>query len=260
VSSATLTDSHAHLDFEDYGADRADVIARAREAGVGRVVLVGLWKRAGDFGNAHQLSTDFPDMFVPTAGVHPHDCAHVSGEDWRRLDELAALPQTVAVGETGLDYHYDHSPREEQRRWFRHQLDLARRVSKPVVVHTREADEDTVALLREAAPERGVIHCFTGGPERVRAYLDLGLFISVAGVVTFRTAEDLRTAVKLVPLDRLLVETDSPFLAPIPLRGKRNEPANVKLVAAAVAELKGVALEELARQTSENARRLFGMS
>lgn len=255
-----LVDSHAHLDFADYGEDREEVIARALAAGVRRIVAVGLWKGPGDFGNAHALAAARPELFAATAGIHPHECARVPEADWLRLEELARDPATVAVGETGLDYHYDLSPREDQRRWFRHQVALARAVGKPLVVHTREADEDTVAILREAPPERGVIHCFTGGPEAVRAYLDLGLFVSVAGVVTFKTADALREAIRLVPLDRLLVETDSPFLAPVPFRGKRNEPAHVRRVAEAVAELHGVSLAELAARTTENARRFFGLA
>lgn len=253
---AVLVDSHAHLD--GYGAELEAVIARAREAGVGRTVVVGLWRAPGDFGNAHALAAERPESFTPIAGIHPHDCAKVPAADWDRLVALVRDPATAAVGEVGLDYHYDFSPREEQRRWFRRQLELAREVGKPVVIHTREAEVDTLALLREARPERGLIHCFTGGPDAARAYLDLGFLISFAGVVTFKNAEAIREAVKLVPLDRLLVETDSPYLAPIPFRGKRNEPAHVKHVAEAVARVKGVPFEELAARTTENARRFFG--
>jgi TatD DNase family protein len=259
AAGVELCDSHAHLDFEDYDGDREGVIARARAAGVTRVVAVGLWKRPGSFGNAHELAAAHPGYFFPTAGVHPHDCAQVPAEDWARLDALARDPATVAVGEIGLDYHYDHSPREDQRRWFRHQLALARDVGKPVIVHTREADADTAAILAEARPERGLIHCFTGDVPAVKAYRALDLYVSVAGIVTFRTAEELRRAVALVPLDRLLVETDCPFLAPVPFRGKRNEPAHVRLVAEAVARVHGVSFEEVARRTSENARRFFGL-
>lgn len=256
---AELVDSHAHLDFEDYGGDRDEVIARALAAGVRRIVAVGIWRKSGDFGNAHALAAARPDVFRATAGVHPHDCARVPEADWRRLEELARDPATAAIGEIGLDYHYDHSPREDQRRWFRRQIELAKAVGKPVVIHTREADEDTEAILRETRPERGVIHCFTGGTDAVRAYLGLGFFVSVAGVVTFPKAEALREAIRLVPLHRLLVETDSPFLAPVPFRGKRNEPAHVRRVAEEVARVKGVSLAELASQTTANARELFGL-
>jgi TatD DNase family protein len=252
-----LVDSHAHVDAEEFAADRSEVIARAQAAGVARIVAVGLWRGPGDFGGARALAGSHPGLFFATAGVHPHDCARVPPEDWAALAAAAADPSIVAVGETGLDYHYDHSPRDEQRRWFRHQLDLARAVGKPVVVHTRDADDDTHAILRDAAPPAGVIHCFTGGPDRARGYLDLGLSISIAGVVTFKNALDLREAAKLVPLDRLLIETDCPFLAPIPHRGKRNEPAYVQLVAEELARLKGIPVQELAERTAENARRVF---
>jgi len=254
-----LIDAHAHLDASQYESDREEVIARARAAGISRMVAVGQWHAPGDFGGAFDLAARHPDLFFATIGIHPHEVAKVPPEDWAKLEELAARPETIAVGETGLDYHYDYSPREEQRKWFRHQIELAKRLGKPVVVHTREADDDTVAILRETQPPAGVIHCFTGGPERAQAYLDLGLHISVAGVVTFKNAEDLREAVRIIPLERLLVETDCPYLAPIPFRGKRNEPAHVKLVAEKVAEVKGLAVEEVAAATSANARRFFGL-
>ncbi|WP_373047986.1 TatD family hydrolase [Vulgatibacter sp.] len=255
-----LIDAHAHLDASQYEADRNEVIARARAAGITKMIAVGQWHAPGDFGGAHALAARYPDLFHATVGIHPHEVAKVPAADWEKLEELAALPETMAVGETGLDYHYDYSPREEQRRWFRHQLDLAKRLGKPVVVHTREADDDTVMILREASPEAGVIHCFTGGPERARAYLDLGLHISVAGVLTFKNADDLREAVRIVPLDRLLIETDCPYLAPIPFRGKRNEPAYVRHVAEKVAEVKGLSVEEVAAATAENTRRFFRLA
>ncbi len=252
-----LFDSHAHVDADDFAADRDEVIARARAAGVERIVAVGLWRKPGDFGGARALAEAHPGVFFATAGVHPHDCAHVPDADWAALEALVADPRTIAVGETGLDYHYDHSPRDAQRRWFRHQLVLAKRHGKPVVIHTREADDDTAAILREERPPSGIVHCFTGGPDRARAYLDLGLHISIAGVVTFKNAQDLREAAKLVPADRLLVETDCPYLAPIPHRGKRNEPAHVKLVVEELARLRGEDPGELAARTAANAARVF---
>lgn len=252
-----LIDAHAHPDATQFDADRDEMIARAREAGLTRIVAVGQWHKPGDFGGAHALAARMPELFVSTVGIHPHEVAKVPAEDWDKLAEIAALPETVAVGETGLDYFYEHSPREEQRQWFRHQLDLAARLGKPVIVHTRDADDDTFEILKEKRPAQGVIHCFTGGPERAKAYLDLGLWISVAGVVSFKNADDLREAVKLVPIDRLLIETDCPYLAPIPFRGKRNEPAYVKHVAEKIAEVKGLPVEEVAARTAENARRFF---
>lgn len=254
-----LVDSHAHLDFEDYQADLDGVVARARAAGLERIVCVGLWRAPGSFGNALELAARDPGFFSATAGVHPHECARVPEEDWARLEALAADPRVVAVGETGLDFHYDHSPRPVQEACFRRSLGIARRAGKPAVVHVREADEVCARVLREeGVPEAGgVIHCFTGDAAAARAYLDLGLFISVAGVVTFRTAEAIREAVRIVPRDRLLVETDCPFLAPIPHRGKRNEPAFVVETARKVAEVWGTTLDEVALATTANVKRLF---
>jgi TatD DNase family protein len=255
-----LVDSHAHLDGEDFQADVAEVIARAR-AVLGHVVLVGLWRGPGDFGNARALAAGDPAFFSATAGVHPHDCARVPEEDWAALERLARDPATVAVGETGLDYHYDLSPREAQVAAFRRSVRLAHEAGKPVVVHVREAHAECARVLREEGlpPRGGVIHCFTGDAAAARTYLELGLHVSVAGIVTFRTAEGIREAVRLVPRDRLLVETDSPYLAPVPHRGKRNEPARVVETARKVAELWGATLEEVARVTGENARRLLGL-
>ena len=252
-----LLDSHAHVDAKTYAGEVDDVIARAAAAGVTKIVSIGQWHAPGDFGGAIELAAAYPGRIFATIGIHPHEVANVPEGDWLELERLAALPATVAVGETGLDYHYDHSPRDEQRRWFAHQLALAKRVGKPVVVHTREADDDTLAILREASVGDGVIHCFTGDPDRARVYLDMGLYLSIPGVVTFKNAEPLREAVRMAPLDRLLVETDCPYLAPIPHRGKRNEPAYVRLVAETVAALKGLPLEEVAEATTRNAKALF---
>ena len=253
-----LIDSHCHLDRDEYGEDREAVIARARAAGLTRAVLIGLWRAKGSFGDALALRDSDPAFFAATVGIHPHEAADAPEEDFAAMEKLAHDPRIVGVGETGLDYHYDHSPRPVQQDAFRRHIRAAKSAKKPVVIHVREAHEDCRRiLLEEQAAAGGVIHCFTGGPDEARGYLELGFYISVAGVVTFKTAEPLREAVKLLPLDRLLVETDSPFLAPIPLRGKRNEPANVALVAAKVAEVKGLTVEEVARATTENAKRAF---
>jgi TatD DNase family protein len=251
-------DAHAHLDGEDFAADLDAVIARCREA-LSRVVLVGLWRAPGAFGNALALADRHPELFSATVGVHPHDCARVPEADWAQSALLAANPRVVGVGETGLDYHYDLSPRDVQQSSFRRSIEIAHAARKPVVVHVREADADCARILREAGvpPAGGVIHCFTGDWDAARAYLDLGLFISVAGVVTFKTADPIREAVRRIPRDRLMIETDSPYLAPIPHRGKRNEPAYVLRTADKVAELWGADVEEVMRVTAENARRLF---
>ncbi|HSN91808.1 MAG TPA: TatD family hydrolase, partial [Anaeromyxobacteraceae bacterium] len=200
-----------------------------------------------------------PDLFAATIGVHPHECARVPEADWEMAERLARDPRVVGVGETGLDFHYDHSPRDVQEASFRRSIATAKAVGKPVVVHVREADEVCARVLREEGVPAagGVVHCFTGDAGDARAYLDLGLFVSVAGVVTFRNAEAIREAVRIVPRDRLLVETDCPYLAPVPHRGRRNEPAFVVETARKVAELWGVPVAEAARVTSENARRLF---
>ena len=258
-----LCDSHAHLDGTEFAEDREEVIARARAAGVERMLLIGLWRKAGEFGDSLRIQASHPELFGVTFGVHPHDCAQVPDEDWQRLSELAAGPSVNGVGETGLDYHYDHSPRDVQRRSFERQLELATSLDKPVSVHLREALDDSLAILGNSGIGRGpggVIHCFSGDANGAQRYLELGLHLSISGIVTFRNAAVLQDAVRSVPLDRLLIETDSPFLAPIPFRGKRNEPAHVKLVAEKIAELKGISADEVASSTTRNAQRLFHLS
>jgi TatD DNase family protein len=254
-----LVDSHAHLDFEDYQGDLDGVLARARAAGVERVVLIGLWRAPGSFGNALELATANPGAFSATIGIHPHECVKVPEEDWRAMEALTKDPRVVGVGETGLDFHYDHSPRDVQEASFRRSIAAAKAAGKPVVVHVREADEACARVLREEGVPGagGVVHCFTGDWARAKAYLDVGMYLSIAGVVTFKTAEDLRDAVRRAPRDRVLVETDSPFLAPIPHRGKRNEPAYVARTAEKVAELWGIAVEEVGDITTANAKRFF---
>ena len=262
-----LIDSHAHLDFEDYGQDRAEVIARARAAGVVHVVLIGQWrepKEAGQSGlwaarETLALAKSDRSFFSATAGVHPHDAARATEQDFAELAVLCRGDENItAVGECGLDYHYDHSPRPVQQAAFERQIALAKELGKPVVVHTREADEDTAAVLqRGLGAAGGAIHCFTGDWTAARRYLDLGMSISIAGVITFKSAEALREAARQIPLDRLLVETDCPFLTPVPHRGKRNEPAYVALTAARLADLRGEPLATLEEATTANARRLL---
>jgi TatD DNase family protein len=255
-----LIDSHAHIQGKEYAGEVEAVIARAREAGVEKIIAVG---GAGDMSSnteAIALAKTFSDIYA-TVGMHPHDAKDVGADELKELQELAAAPKVVAVGETGLDYYYDHSPREVQRRVFAEFIHLARETSLPIVVHERDAARDVADLLRAKGEGklRGVIHCFTGHYEAACAYLDLGFYISFTGIITFKNAEPLREVVRKVPLDRMLVETDSPYLTPVPHRGKRNEPAYVRYVAETIAGVKGLSVEEVARITSENVRALFGV-
>jgi TatD DNase family protein len=256
-----LVDSHAHLDVEEYGSELADVAARAREAGIVHVVLVGQFREQGGIAAAREaleLARTDPEFFSATAGIHPHESAHATEADLAALEQICSEPDVVAVGECGLDYHYDRSPREVQQERFAAQIRLARKLRKPVVVHTREAHEDTAQILeREMGKEGGVVHCFTGDWTAAQRYLALGLHISLSGVLTFKSADALREAAAKIPLERLLVETDSPFLAPVPYRGRRNEPAYAVRTAAALAAVRGMSLANVERATTENARRVL---
>lgn len=256
-----LVDSHCHIDGKEFDADRAEVLARARAAGVSPLVVIGTGQDLAQIRRAVILAEAEPDVFA-AVGVHPHDAARISEPAWAELEEMARHPRVRAVGETGLDHHYDHSPRPVQVEAFRRQIRMARRLGKPVVCHVRDAHREALAVLEEegAAEVGGVIHCFTGGPEDAAAYVKYGLYISFSGIVTFPSAAHIRAAVKQVPLDRILVETDAPYLAPVPLRGKRNEPAHVVHTAACVAREAGVPLEALAAAAVANASALFGLT
>lgn len=254
-----LVDAHCHLERKDF-EDASGVVARAREAGVVRAVVVGQLQKPGDFGNALEMARAFPDFLVATMGIHPHDAAQATDEDWAELERLCAVDEVRAVGEGGLDYYYDHSPRDAQRRSLERQCVLAKTLGKPLVVHVRDAHEDCARILQEQGMAEGVIHCFTGDTAAAKSYLDLGFHISISGVVTYKKTEALQDAVRFVPLDRLLVETDSPFLAPVPHRGKKNEPRHVVETAKKIAELKALTAEEVALRTAENAARLFRFS
>jgi TatD DNase family protein len=259
-----FVDSHAHIDGEAFDADRGDVIERARAAGVRAILTVGTGDpHAGELERAVEAAEMF-DCVYAAAGVHPHDAKLFDDAAEERLSKLVrASPRVVAWGEIGLDYHYDHSPRDVQREVFRRQLRLAREADLPVIIHSREADEDTVEILEDewrGAARAGVLHCFGGGARMAERALALGFYVSFAGNVTFKNAEPLREVARTIPLDRLLVETDCPFLAPVPLRGRRNEPAFVVETARRLAELRGESVEEIGRATSENFARLFGVS
>lgn len=256
-----LIDSHCHLADEAFAEDLEAVVERAKAAGLERALVVLDAGNTQEAGQAARLLILWPTVRF-TIGIHPHNAVE-HGTDEIATDlvraQIARTPAARAVGEIGLDYHYDYSPRDIQVAVFRAQLTLARELSLPVVIHTREADEDTLRILREdpRGEVPGVLHCFSGTASLARAGLDLGLHISLAGIVSFPRAGDLREIAKLVPLDRLLIETDSPFLAPVPHRGKRNEPAYVTHVAATLADVHGVSVVEVARRTSDNFRRLF---
>ncbi len=252
-----LVDSHCHLDFDVFDDDRDDMIARAADAGVGTMVTI--CTHLSKFETVRAIAASHQRIWC-SVGIHPHQVAEEGIAPAERLIELAGDPLVVGIGETGLDYYYDHSPRADQRANFRAHIGAARETGLPLIVHARDADDDTAAILVEEAGQGaypGVMHCFSAGRALAEAALDLGLYISLSGIVTFRNAEDLREIVRDVPLDRLLVETDSPFLAPMPNRGKRNEPAFVVHTARAVAELKGVDETALADATTENFFRLF---
>lgn len=255
-----LIDTHTHLDDARYDDDREAMIARARDTGVDAFITIGCdlaTSRA-----AVALAERYPFVYA-SIGVHPHEVRHIGDEWYDELRRLARHPKVVAYGEIGLDYHYNYSPPKLQRQRFREQILLARELKLPLIIHTREAQEDTIATLQEenAGAIGGVFHCFTGDAWLAKNGLDLGFYLSFSGVVTFQNATMLREIVKTVPMDRLLIETDCPYLTPAPHRGKRNEPAHVRLVADTIAAIKSadspVNVDDIGRMTSLNARRLF---
>jgi TatD DNase family protein len=251
-------DAHCHLEKSDI-ADATPLLERAKGVGLAHAVVVGQFQKPGDFGSALEVAAAFPDFLTPTMGIHPHDAARATEADFEELARICARPEVAAVGEAGLDYYYDTSPREQQREAFRRQCRLAKTLGKPLVIHVRDAHEECHGILVEEGLQRGVVHCFTGDLPAARRYLDLGFHISLSGIVTYKkNVEGIHEAVRFAPLDRLMVETDTPFLAPIPYRGKKNEPAWVLETAKKVAELKGLPLEEVAETTSRNAASVFG--
>jgi TatD DNase family protein len=250
-------DSHCHLDFPDFDGQLDGVLARARANGVTRFLTIGTHLSKHE--QVVRVAEAHPDVWC-TTGIHPHEAAAESLDGPQALIRNALHPKVVGIGETGLDFYYEHSPRREQETAFRHHIAAARETQLPLIVHTRDADPETVDILRDEwrkGPFPGLIHCFTSGQALADAALEIGFFISVSGISTFKTAEPIRTVLRSVPLDRLLVETDAPYLAPIPHRGKRNEPAFVVHTAALLAQVKGVSPETLAQATTGNFHRLF---
>ncbi len=252
-----LVDSHCHLDFPDFAEELDAVVARAAEAGVGAMLTI--CTHVTRFERVLAVAERYPNVWC-TVGIHPHEAGSEPETDAARLIEMAKHPKVVGFGETGLDYFYDHSPRDQQQRAFRAHIQAARQAQLPLIVHTRDADEDMERILAEEHAQGafpGLIHCFSSGRQLAERAVEMGLYISLSGILTFKTAEPIRETVRDLPLDRLLVETDAPYLAPIPKRGKRNEPAYVAHTAAKLAEVRGLSIAEIEAATTENFRRLF---
>jgi TatD DNase family protein len=252
-----LFDSHAHIDDRRFNDEQAEVIARAAANGVTGIINVG----ADMFSSARAIElADQYEAVYAAVGVHPHDAKDVREQDYDKLAEWAVHPKVVAIGEIGLDYHYDFSPRDVQKEVFLRQIVLAKKLKKPIIIHDREAHGDLLALVKQEADGlTGVFHCFSGSMEMAREVLAIGFYLSFAGPVTFNNAGKIKDIAREVPLDRIFVETDSPYLTPQPHRGKRNEPAYVRLVAEEIARLRGITLEELAIATTKNVKRLFSI-
>lgn len=259
-----FVDSHAHIDGNEFDADRDEVIQRARDAGVRAILNVGTGDPHSDaFERAIGLAERHSDIYA-AIGTHPHDARLFDEAAEERIQKLIrSSSRVIAWGEIGLDYHYDNSPREAQRIVFRRQLILAREAQLPVIIHTREAEEDTIKILRDEWKDtglRGIMHCFSGSLGLAQATMALGFLISFAGVVTFKKADDLRAVAAEVPLDQLLIETDCPYLTPVPYRGRRNEPAHVVEVARSIGAIHGRSVEEIGEITANNFGKLFGIA
>lgn len=253
-SSLSLIDSHAHLNDPRFAGDLTEVLARARAAGVSTIINVG-YDRESSW-RAVQLGEKYPGLWA-VVGLHPHDAKNNSEEIFQEIEKLAGHPQVVALGEIGLDYHYDHSPREVQRQVFREYYALARKLGLPVVIHSREASQDTLQIVEEFAEVPSLLHCYSGSWETAQVYGKMGHYFSFGGPLTFQNAHKLRGIVAKIPLERVLIETDCPYLTPHPRRGKRNEPAYLPLIAQKLAEIHGLSVEEAGIITAENTRRFF---
>jgi len=256
-----MIDSHCHLDSEQFDADRDAVVERALAAGVEHMVAIGTGEGPPDLEAAIRLAEKYPCIYA-TVGIHPHDASKAAPEHYKQLAELLRHPKVVALGEIGLDYHYDHSPREVQERVFRHQLGQARAAKRPVIIHCREAMPDCLKILEQdwrSSGLGGIFHCFAGTLDEARQAIEMGFLISFAGNVTYPKAQNLRDVAREIALDRLLVETDSPFLAPQPYRGRRNEPAYVAEVARTIGNVRDLPANQVAEMASANFRRFFGL-
>ncbi len=251
-----IFDTHAHYDDDAFQEDREELLAGLAAAGVGTVVNVGA--SIASTKTTLALAERYPFIYA-AVGVHPSETAEMDEDGMKWLEEMCAAPKTVAVGEIGLDYHWDEPAREVQKRWFREQIRLARRTGLPIIVHSRDAAKDTMDIIKEenAAEAGGVIHCFSYGVEVAREYLDMGFYIGVGGVLTFKNAKKLKEVVAYMPVDRLLLETDCPYMAPTPHRGERNSSVYLPLVVKAVSEIKGIPEEEVVAATEANARRMY---
>ena len=252
-----LVDSHCHLTYHAKDGDLEEVIARARRAGIGTMVTI--CTKMSEFPEVRGIADAHDDIWC-SVGVHPHEAAESQDVTTAQLVELAQHPKVVGIGESGLDYYYEHSPRAEQQHSFRAHIEAARQTGLPLIVHARDADDDMIAMLDEAradGPVPGLIHCFTSSPKLAEKALEIGFYISFSGIVSFKNAQDVQAVARDMPLDRILVETDSPYLAPVPNRGKRNEPAYVVHVAEAIAKLRGVDLGTIAAASTENFARAF---
>lgn len=260
-----MIDSHAHLTSRQFASDRDDVIRRAREAGLSHILCIGSWEGAGSVERTLEVAAQH-DFIYASVGIHPHEAKDATDADYAHLEQLARTPKVLAWGEIGLDYWYDHSPREVQRDAFLRQLEIARGLKLSVIIHCRSSQnstnawDDTLALLRQhwgPTGLGGILHCFSGELHHAHSAIDLGFLISFAGNVTFPKAQDLRDAARDLPLDRILIETDSPYLAPVPHRGRRNEPAFVAETARCIAGVRGLQPDEVAAQASQNFLSLF---
>lgn len=255
-----LVDTHAHLDQEEFDADRPQVIERARQVGIETIVAVGVTASSSQAVVA--LASEHASLFA-AVGIQPNYTGQAGPGDWDRVVALASAPRVVALGETGLDRHWDYSPLAVQQDYFDRHLRLSQERDLPFIVHTRDSDADVVQMLRDAqrrGPLRGVMHSFTGASETAAQCIELGLYVSFAGMVTFKKSADLRRVAASIPEDRILIETDSPYLSPQPLRGRRNEPAHLVHTATCLAEARGVSVAQFAAQTTANARALFRLS